>query len=123
MDFRDILLVSDYDNTLTGDRHIIPQENIDAILDFTAQGGAFTIASGRGKREWKENFSEVPFNAPLILSNGAVIYDTKTDRELFHALLTEKQKELAKKTVPVSSGGMQRPGRSRRRRLYPGRNI
>ena len=109
MDFRDILFVSDYDNTMTGERHLVPQENLDAIHEFTAQGGAFTLASGRGKREWRSSFEEVPFNAPLILSNGAVIYDTVNDQVLFHALLTEEQKALAKQlflSLPKGVSGL-----------------
>ena len=109
MDFKDILFVSDYDSTMTGEMHLVPQENLDALHEFTSQGGAFTIASGRGKREWRSSFEEVPFNAPLILSNGAVIYDTATDRELYHGLLSEKQKELAGQlflSLPEGCGGL-----------------
>ncbi|MBR6322290.1 MAG: HAD hydrolase family protein, partial [Lachnospiraceae bacterium] len=94
MDFKDILLISDYDNTMTGERHLVPEENLRAIREFTAEGGAFTIASGRGMREWYESFCEVPFNAPLVLSNGAVIYDTIENKILYEAVLSEEQKRL-----------------------------
>ena len=100
MDFRDILLISDYDNTMTGEMHRVPAENIAAIREFTAGDGAFTIASGRGLREWYESFHEVPFNAPLVLSNGAVIYDPKDDRLLYEAVLSEKQRTLTKALMP-----------------------
>ena len=109
MDFKDILLISDYDNTLTGEKHLVPQENIDAIRAFTAGGGAFTIGSGRGKREWYESFHHVPFNAPLVLSNGAFIYDTVGDRMLFKGTLTEAQKTLVKQlflSLPNGAGGL-----------------
>ena len=99
MDFSDILLVSDYDNTLTGEKHLVPHENINAILEFTAGGGAFTIASGRGRREWYESFRCVPFNAPLILGNGAVIYDTVSDKALFQTEFSEKQKRAVKELI------------------------
>lgn len=109
MNFADILFVADYDNTMTGERHLVPQENLDAILDFTSRGGAFTLASGRGKREWYSSFHEVPFNAPLILSNGATIYDTKADKILYHAFLTDEQKTLATGlflSLPQGVGGL-----------------
>ena len=99
MNFADILLVSDYDNTLTGQMHLVPEENIRAIREFTEQGGAFTIASGRGKREWRESFSHIPFNAPLILGNGAVIYDAKADKTLFQAVFSEARKALVKELI------------------------
>ena len=109
MDFRDILFVSDYDNTMTGEDHLVPQKNLDAIHEFTSAGGAFTLGSGRGKREWYDSFHEVPFNAPLILSNGATIYDAISDKILYHAFLTEEQKKQAEKlflSLPEGCSGL-----------------
>ena len=105
MDFKDILLISDYDNTMTGEMHLVPEENLRAIREFTAEGGAFTIGSGRGKREWYESFHEVPYNAPLVLSNGAVIYDTAADRVLFEGVLSEEQKRLTREILPILPSG------------------
>lgn len=93
MDFREILFVSDYDNTLTGERHLVPQENIEAIRAFAEAGGAFTIASGRGKREWRESFTGVPINAPFILGNGAVIYDSERDEVLLSSFIAEQTQQ------------------------------
>ena len=45
--FSNFLLVSDFDRTLTDRQGRIPQTNLDAIAYFMAQGGAFTIATGR----------------------------------------------------------------------------
>ncbi|MCR5004655.1 MAG: Cof-type HAD-IIB family hydrolase [Clostridiales bacterium] len=90
MNFSEILFVSDYDNTLTGERHLVPQENIEAIRAFAEAGGAFTIASGRGKREWRESFEGVPVNAPFILGNGAVIYDSVADEVLWSSFIAEE---------------------------------
>ena len=109
MNFSDILLVSDYDNTLTGERHLVPQENLDAVRAFTAEGGAFTIASGRGKREWYESFCHVPFNAPLVLSNGAFIYDSSADKVLYRGVLTQEQVKSVKtifRSLPEGTGGV-----------------
>ena len=36
MNFADILFVSDYDNTMTGEQHLVPQENLDAIVNLAA---------------------------------------------------------------------------------------
>ena len=105
MNFADILLVSDYDNTMTGEMHLVPEENLCAVRKFTEKGGAFTIASGRGMREWYESFHEVPFNAPLILSNGAAIFDAKAKQALYEAVLTDRQKQLTKDLFRILPAG------------------
>lgn len=78
--FDGVLLVSDYDDTLvTGDVRVSP-ENADAIRYFTGEGGYFTIATGRAHRTFATEVHKVPINAPVVLSNGAAIYDFLADR-------------------------------------------
>ena len=69
-----ILLCSDFDGTFfTG--KTIPQENIKAVKHFRENGGAFTIASGRHESFLASAIGGVDISAPLVLINGAVIYD------------------------------------------------
>ena len=42
-DFSHILLVSDYDRTMTAFDGTVPQANLDAIAEFTERGGVFTM--------------------------------------------------------------------------------
>ena len=46
-EYRDVLLTSDHDRTLTAPDATIPQNNIDAIKYFIEQGGTFTVNTGR----------------------------------------------------------------------------
>ena len=76
--FSHILLASDFDRTLTDRQSAIPQANLDAILEFEAEGGAFTMATGRSVPMFRARHPLIPTNAPLILYNGAAIYDFET---------------------------------------------
>ena len=52
--FKDILLTVDFDRTLTGPDSKIPPRNIEAIEYFMANGGSFTINTGRSTATfWK----------------------------------------------------------------------
>ena len=70
-----ILLMSDWDGTLsTGGT--VTEENRRAIRDFQAEGGKFTICSGRSYAHF-DKFKELVLpNAPLCAYNGALIVDT-----------------------------------------------
>ena len=73
--FSNILLAVDYDRTLTGPDSTIPARNIEAIEYFIANGGAFTINTGRSIPMAKAFLGKVPVSAPLILYNGSAAYD------------------------------------------------
>ena len=92
MDFHDILLVSDFDYTLTKSDHSIPRENIAAIERFIQAGGAFTVATGRAKATFAQYHSQIPTNAPCIVANGAMIYDFGRDQPLHLSPLDEYER-------------------------------
>ena len=73
--FSDILLTVDFDRTLTAPDSTIPQRNIDAIEDFMAKGGAFTVNTGRSVPMIAPYADSIPVNAPLLLYNGSAAYD------------------------------------------------
>ena len=81
--FSDFLLVSDFDRTLTDHKGQIPQANLDAIGYFMDQGGAFTIGTGRSLPMSRYRFAGIPMNAPLLVCNGAVCFEPKTEELLF----------------------------------------
>ena len=74
-DFSNILLVSDFDRTLTAPDSSIPEANLRAIRSFTERGGLFTVGTGRSAPMYRPYHSKIPTNAPLILYNGAAAYD------------------------------------------------
>ena len=78
-DFSDILLVADFDRTITAPDSSIPQANLDAIRYFMDRGGLFTVGTGRSAPMFRPHHAKVPTNAPLILYNGAAAYDYATE--------------------------------------------
>ncbi len=81
--FSNCLLVSDFDRTMTDRQSRIPQANIDAISDFIAQGGAFTIATGRSLATARYRLRDIPMNAPLLCFNGAACYNLQNEELMF----------------------------------------
>lgn len=77
-DFSDVLLAVDFDRTTTDSSSRIPQNNLDAVREFMAQGGSFTVATGRSVPMFQPYLDAVPVNAPMILYNGAAFFDNST---------------------------------------------
>ena len=73
--YSDILLCVDFDRTLTGMDGSIPARNIEAIRHFIANGGSFTVNTGRTYVSFLPFLDQVPINAPLLLMNGSGCYD------------------------------------------------
>lgn len=74
-DFSDIVIVSDLDGTFLNENSKEHPKNVEAVCDFIASGGHFTIASGRVRKNIPElvpSFRKI-CNAPLILGNGSMI--------------------------------------------------
>ena len=76
--FSDVLLTVDFDRTLTATDSTIPQRNLEAIEYFMANGGAFTVNTGRSIPMSRGKLLDVPVNAPLLLYNGSAAYDKAT---------------------------------------------
>ena len=84
-DFSDILLTVDFDRTLTAPDSSIPERNIEAIKYFIANGGTFTVNTGRSIPMCKVIFEKVPVNAPLLLYNGSAMYDSHKQEFISYA--------------------------------------
>ena len=77
--FSDILLTVDFDRTLTAPDSTIPARNLEAIEYFMANGGTFTMNTGRSiPMSLRNILGIVPNNAPLLLYNGSADFDEKT---------------------------------------------
>ena len=81
--FSDILLTVDFDRTLTAPDSTIPKRNLEAIEYFMAEGGAFTVNTGRSVPMYSSLMDAVPVNAPLLLYNGSAAYDKEKGRLSF----------------------------------------
>lgn len=95
------LFVSDIDGTLINRVKKIPDANKQNLATYRQHGGLFTLATGRSYIEAKHFIKELQIQLPVILCNGALIYDPSTDvlspmatmeRELVFDTLTELKK-------------------------------
>lgn len=76
--FEDILLTVDFDRTLTAPDGKIPARNIQAIEYFMAQGGTFTMNTGRSVATFWQYLDTIPHNAPFLMYNGSAAYEKGT---------------------------------------------
>ena len=76
MDFSGYMIVTDLDGTFLHHGKIV-QKNIDAVMKFTANGGLFTVATGRIKETIHGAVSQINtlINAPAVLCNGSYLYE------------------------------------------------
>lgn len=96
--FDGVLIASDYDNTITYTEGAlrsgqpappVSARNKAAIEYFMAQGGIFSISTGRARPSFDDVRHGVPMNGPTILFNGAAIYDYAAQKYLHTAFLPE----------------------------------
>lgn len=80
--FDGVLLCSDYDATFAIGSDV-PPANLERLAYFQARGGKFTIATGRSVLTFKKVRPFTPFNAPVLLANGSIIYDFQREEALF----------------------------------------
>lgn len=73
--FDGVLLASDFDDTYYSAAGEVAPANLEALAYFEAQGGRFTISTGRAHRTFAPLLHLTPVNAPVILANGAQLYD------------------------------------------------
>jgi len=84
--FSGVLLATDYDDTLIAHDGSFPKRNADALAYYIAEGGLFTLATGRGHAPVSRMVPNYPINAPVIETNGTRIYDFQAQKELFAAM-------------------------------------
>lgn len=79
--FDNILILSDFDGTFAGKDTRIVERNIKAIRYFQSLGGKFTFCTGRLPSMMKKLYPDFvsTVNAPVIMCNGAIIFDAKND--------------------------------------------
>lgn len=92
MDLSKYTIVTDLDETLLYHREM-PPENTAAIRSFVAQGGHFTIATGRNHQSVLVSMPHVAelVNAPAILCNGVYLYDFEKKALLAEECLSPEQ--------------------------------
>ena len=100
--FDGVLIASDYDNTMVYTEGSLrtgtpppplSQKNRDAIAYFMAEGGIFSVVTGRALPSFAKVRSDIPMNGPTSLFNGAAIYDFNTETYLHTAFMPEAIRE------------------------------
>ena len=96
--FDGMLLLSDYDNTLLYTEEALQkgtprppmnQRNLEAIAYWQAEGGVFSVATGRALEAFRRHAHEVPVNAPIVVDNGGAIYDLERETYVVKNFLPE----------------------------------
>ncbi len=75
---KDVMIYSDMDGTLLSSWKrgpIISDENRKAIEEWIEEGGLFSIATGRNRKNGPTYFENHHLVLPMVLVNGALIYD------------------------------------------------
>ena len=88
--FDGILLLSDMDGTLLNRSGTISAENLSALRYFMAEGGRFSVATGRSKPGMEHFLETLPINAPAVIYNGAVVYDFEAGCPVWQRPLGER---------------------------------
>lgn len=73
--FEGMLLACDMDGTLLDSTRQISDANLQALRYFTAEGGRFSLATGRAFAAVTEYLDVLPINAPYCLLNGSLVMD------------------------------------------------
>ena len=100
--FDGVLLASDFDNTLIYTEAALrtgapvpelSEKNRAALERFMAEGGRFTVATGRALAAFIKYADKVPMNAPGIVCNGAALYDLAAGGYLDTVMLDARARE------------------------------
>ena len=87
-EFEGYLLVADVDDTFCPEHGApVPEEHRRAAQHFMDEGGLFTSATGRDVRSYYSIRDKFTVNAPLVLSNGAVIFDGESGESWYESFL------------------------------------
>lgn len=98
MDFNysDWLIVSDIDGTLNNKARKLPERNKKAIERFVANGGHFTLASGRNPQSMEKHFKNLPIaGTPAVVINGAGVYDFQKHKMVYFSAMSDEAMDLA----------------------------
>lgn len=91
--FSGCLLTSDIDGTLEANGIVSPRA-VEKKEFFIAEGGRFSLATGRAVSAVRGVLKKVGSVSPSVLLNGAVIYDFENEEVLWEATLPEDEIEL-----------------------------
>ncbi|MBQ5994321.1 MAG: HAD hydrolase family protein [Clostridia bacterium] len=101
-DFSDWLVVTDIDGTLRNKLRFLPKRNYEAIREFVEEKhGKFTLASGRNVKSIISPYNSLPMikGMPVVILNGAGVYDVENDKILNFEPISQEGKLLLRETI------------------------
>lgn len=98
-DISKVVLISDMDGTLLNSKKEITETDRRAIDKFMSLGGKFTIATGRTIQSFHSYYDMLDLKMPLIMYNGAAIYDKTADKVLYTVALPMEAKRLTREII------------------------
>lgn len=95
--FKGYILASDMDGTLINSKKEVSEENRKAIRYFVDNGGLFTLATGRMVQAVRDFVDDLNIECPVMLHNGAKIYDFRNGQTIVEHFIEEERKEAVKR--------------------------
>lgn len=99
MDITKVIIFSDMDGTLLNSEKRINDTDRKAIEKFISLGGKFTIATGRTIQTFEQYQRMLNLQIPVIMYNGAMIYDYNTEKILYSQALPEISRSITAKVM------------------------
>lgn len=98
-DLSKIILLSDMDGTLLNSKKQINESDMAAIEKFRSLGGKFTVATGRTIQTFEQYAKKLKLTMPVIMYNGAALYDYSRGELLFSRALPDDCREMAEELL------------------------
>lgn len=99
MDIAKTIIFSDMDGTLLNSEKQINEIDRKAIEKFISLGGKFTIATGRTIQTFARYQSMLNLQIPVIMYNGAMIYDYISEKVLYSQPLPDISRGMTEKIM------------------------
>lgn len=93
-DITKVMIFSDMDGTLLNSEKQVNDIDRKAIEKFISLGGKFTIATGRTIQSFEQYRSIIDLKMPIIMYNGAGIYDYISGKLLYAKSLPETSRKI-----------------------------
>lgn len=98
-DISKVIFITDMDGTFLPSSKVITEKNLDAVKRFQNLGGKFSIATGRTLLATNNYLEILKTDFPIILCNGANIYDYQNKEFIYNKFLDDKAKDYVQQML------------------------
>lgn len=106
------MIATDLDGTLLAAKSVLPEENVHELRRAMERGVQVVLSSGRMVEATLPIAKAIGVNAPMVLFNGAMIYDLESDRVLWGKCIPRDTALEVLRTIEARGGYLQAfPGR------------